>query len=372
MKEYIRILSLKPPSSHPKIFTTDYDYSLILLTCVFLFSFLYVGCTSESSTRPSSSTQEGDQVITVRLGYRPAALSDITPVIIKEGDYGVEGLQVELVSVSSPSQAFASFRAEEIDAIAGMPLAAVFSQISPDAVSNRPFQAYYLQVDKKGEGWVSLVSNGNMQILSVDDLRGKTVMSLPTNQAKYLLRRILLEAGLQESEIDISQYNPANPLLPLRSGQGAAIFGLEPAISKAAAEGHKVLVRGPVSQYLFGGRPVPVSASLIASSFVRDHPEAYRSFVEVINKAVSFAESKPDSVRRYFQKPDYGGLEESTAMRLFMPVMTLPDSSLKETTLDFIEDLRSEGFLEQPSDNYLSPLFPSQAVGTPASTAPAQ
>jgi len=333
-----------------------------------LFLAALTGCGGSSSDGSSEMSNESSgEEVTLQLGYRPKALADVTPLVLAEQEIEAEGVSLKLVPVSSPSSAFARYRAGEIDAIAGMPLEAVFGEIQK---GKRPFRAYYLQVDKKGEGWVSLIGNGEMNISSLKDLQGKDIMSLPTNQAKYLLRRILISGGLSEGEFTIREYNTTTPLLPLRSGAGAALFGLEPAISKAVAQGQNIIAKGPVSRFLFDGRPVPVSASIVATSFAENNPNAYKNFVATMERAAKFAEANPDSVRRYSQRPKNGGLDPSVSKRLFMPVMARPDSSLKKTARAFIQDLIDEGILSDSPETYLSPLFPDRikAVSHSATT----
>lgn len=326
-----------------------------------------VGCGGSSSDGPASrETSSADEEATLRLAYRPKALADVTPVVFEQQEISIEGVNVKLIPVSSPPVAFSKYRAGEIDAIAGMPLESVFKQIEG---GERPFQAYYLQVDKEGEGWVSLIGSGEMGISSIEDLRRKDIMSLPTNQAKYLLRRILISGGLEAGEFTIREYNPSTPLLALRSGAGAALFGLEPAISKAVAEGHNIVARGPVSKFLFDGKPVPVSASIVSKSFIDSNPEAYKSFVQTMEKAAQYVEAHPDSVRRYFQRTKYGGLDPSITERLSLPVMVRPNSSLEKTGRAFVRDLIDEGILSGSPETYFSPLFPDRAVGTGQATA---
>src|ERR1035437_5567189 len=88
--------------------------------------------------------------VTLRIGYRPQALADITPVIVKEANLTRPGLKIYLVAVSSPADGFIKFQNGEVDALAGMPLEAVFQQLG-STTTRRAFLAYGLQVDISGE-----------------------------------------------------------------------------------------------------------------------------------------------------------------------------------------------------------------------------
>ena len=325
---------------------------LLLGTAVLalLVGTILVGC-----SRVPTGNESGSTITTVRLGYRPKALADVTPVILKEAGLAKPGVRVELVPVSSPPDAFQKFAANEVDAIAGIPLEPIFQQVVGGA-PRRTFQAYYLQLDVSGEGWVGLVGNKKAGVSTLKDLAGKRVASLPTTQAQYLLRRILLAAGVPENGIHIVTYNPATPLLGLRSGEHAAIFGLEPALSLAVSEGHVILSKGPVSHFLYDKKPVPVSASLIAADFVKANPQAFSDFIEVVEEAAQIAKTEPDRVRAFLTKAEYGGLPPEVAERLFLPVMAKPEASLRSVAEKFVDDLVKDGQLREKVD--LSALFP--------------
>ena len=235
---------------------------------------------------------------TIRLGYRPKAFADVTPVIMKEAHIPTNGFHLELVPISSPPDGFTKLEAGEVDALAGMPLEIVFKHLNPGQ-SRRPFRAYALQNDQHGAGWVSLVGSKDAGIKNIGDLAGKTAASLPTDQAEYLLRSILRAAGVPPDQIRTARYNVATALVGLRTGEHAAIFGLEPAISQALSEGNTVLVKGPISHFLFNDRPVPVSASLVADDLAERNPEALAAFRSVVRNAMSRVKEEPDRVRSF-------------------------------------------------------------------------
>jgi ABC-type nitrate/sulfonate/bicarbonate transport system substrate-binding protein len=264
-------------------------------------------------------------------------LADVTPVIINEKKLIAQDVHIELVPIANPQVAMQKFDAGELDAIAGMPLETIFQRMAKQG--DPGFKAYYFQVDVKGAGWVSIVANKSTEAKSVKDLAGKTVGSLPTDQAKYLLRRILKASGIPDNEIQIAEYNPATPLAGFVSNEQAAIFGLEPAISRAVSQGHRVLAAGPVSEFLYDGKSVPVSASVIRKDFIARHPETVKQFLEIVDQAVELQKNNPDEIRQYFTKRQYGELDPVVANHLFLPIMEKPSASLFPTLEQFINDL---------------------------------
>lgn len=312
---------------------------------IFGVGILLILCISYFALKKDNSQSVATSEIVLRLGYRPTALADITPVIIKEKGLGTnQFLKIELVPVANPQIALQKYDAGEVDALAGIPLEAIIQRMVNQG--DPGFKAYYLQMDLKGEGWVSIVSNKRINPQSVKDLAGKTIASLPTEQAQYLLRRILKAAGIPDSEIKIVTYNPTTPLVGLESGEHDAIFGLEPAISRATSQGHRVLARGPVSEYLYDGKPVPVSASVIRKDFANRYPQEVERFLGIIDQAVEIQNSDSSTVRNYFLKADYGELKQDVVQNLFLPIMQKPTPEIKPTLELFFNDLFTNGIIK--------------------------
>jgi len=306
------------------------------------------------AVNPNESSERKELL---KVGYRPKALADVTPVIIREAAISRPSVDLDLIAVSSPPDGWNKFKTAEVDALAGMPLASILDQLAGDG-PQRKFVAYILQVDLNGEGWVALVGSKGFGITSISDLAGKTVATLNTDQARWLMRRILIAAGIPPEQINVVQYNPATPLVGLRNSEHAALFGLEPALSEAVAEGNVILSRGPVSHYLYNDRPVPVSASVIAVDWIRKHPKAFEAFGELVDEATKASKERPDSVRRFFEKPEYGGLRREITDLLSFPVMMKPSDDLKRVTQQYVDDMQRDGVLAAVVD--LKPLFPDQ------------
>ncbi|MBY0494547.1 MAG: ABC transporter substrate-binding protein [Cyanobacteria bacterium] len=319
-------------------------HSLVIVVLLSLATMALWGCTRQENATPRETN------VILRLAYRPLALADVTPVIMKEsGRIASDGVRVELVAVPSPQIALQRFDAGEVDAIAGLTMESVLQRIADQ--KDPGFLAFYFQVDIPNEGWVSLVANRRLGNVSVKDLSGKTVASLPTDQARWLVRRILLSSGIPPEQVKISDYNPSAPLLGLESGEHDALFGLEPAISRAAAQGHSVIAKGPVSQYLYNGQPVPLSASVIRKSFVREHPDAYKAFLGLYRAALDHQKARPDEVRAYFSKNDYGALDENVRKTLAFSNLVEPVApGVVDTLKRFIADLRQAGVLKNDID----------------------
>ncbi len=346
MKTY---MNLQPQSSNRRrLFVT------VGIACSIAILAVVASCSRQSHESEVKSPVSPTSVL--RLGYRPKAIADITPVIMKEAGISRPSVALHLVAVSSPPDGWNKFKSSEVDALAGMPLASVFDQLAGTG-PQRKFVAYFLQVDQDGEGWVALIGSKKLGISSVSDLAGKTVATLNTDQAEWLMRRILLAAGIPKDQTTVVRYNPATPLIGLRSGEHAAIFGLEPALSEAVSEGNLVLSRGPISHYLYNGQSVPVSASIISLDWLEQHPQAFKDFIQMMDESLKISTTKPDQVRNFFLKPEYGDLKPATTRLLSLPVMVKPNPSLKTVTEQYVDDMVRDGVLKEKVD--LAPLVPS-------------
>ncbi len=301
--------------------------------------------------------EETDRVedeVVLRLGYRPGALGDITPVVLSEFNLISSDLRVETVPVPDPGTGMDRLLTGEIDAVAGMPLESIIAELQGEV----PFHAYALAMDVEGNKAVSLVGNRQMDIEVVGDLAGQPVASLPTPQAQWLVERILIEAGIPSEEVNIVTYNPATPLAGMEAGEHAAIFGLEPAISRAIQEGHFVLEAGPISKFLYGGEPVVSAASLISNKFREENPEAYQEFQNTFREAVELVENRPDDIREFLTGRAYGELSPEVAEEVSFVTLITPEEADRELTERFINDLLQDGIIDEEID--LAPFFPEQ------------
>lgn len=309
--------------------------TLIILLLASTVAFVW-SCRPREIPRPTA---------TIRIAYRPLALADITPIILQEAGLKTQGLNVELVAVPSPQVALQRFDAGEVDAIAGLTMEAILQRIVEQG--DPGFRAFYFQVDEAGKGWVSLVANKHLGKTDIKGLARKPVASLPTAQARFLVRQILLSAGIPPADIQVVDYNPATPLLGLESGEQAALFGLEPAISRATAQGHTIIAEGPVSEYLFNGKPVPLSASVIRTSLITQHGSDYKTFLDLYRRAVEYQTTNENAVREYFGKTEYGGLDETVRQNLALPTLLEPNSpGVLQALRDFVGMLQDASVLK--------------------------
>jgi ABC-type nitrate/sulfonate/bicarbonate transport system substrate-binding protein len=317
----------------------------LFFVCSVVVAASLVGCEKKrDSTRSSPPPANSTEVVTIRVGYRPGAMLDVTPIVMAEGLVKSDVLSIELVPCSSAQVGFAKFKANEVDVLAGLALEAILSNIG-DFAEGPPYRIYALQADAVELGWAAVVAAKDTKAESLRQLADHEVAVIPTKQGEYLFRRVLLAAGVPESRIKTKPYSLANPLSSITPGNSAALFGPDPAIAQAVASGCRIIERGTLSRYLAGGKPFPVAGSVISTDFIRAHPSAATAFRKLVEEAVVIVSTKPDTVRAQFRMSAYGGFAPEVCDLLVFPLMERPSPSLRQVTNILLSDLYRDGQL---------------------------
>src|SRR4051794_38655094 len=89
-------------------------YALLVLITLYIS-----GCKKKDTT--STSSPSDPSVPSLRLAYRPRALTDVSPVILAEKAVSSEKVKVQLVPVATAQEGFARMHAGEVDGFAGAP-----------------------------------------------------------------------------------------------------------------------------------------------------------------------------------------------------------------------------------------------------------
>lgn len=327
---------------------------------LFALLILAVSCRYDSSNKTNVNQSAEASKPVIRLGYRQRILGDPTPPVIKELFPENKDYSVELVQISNIPDGFNKLSAKEIDAFAGIPLEALMQQVA----GNSPTPAYYtyaFSVDRAGDEWVGLIAHKDSGIKSIKDAAGKIALSAPTDQGEWLVRQILTAGGVPPDQIKIIRHSAQNPLLQFKTGEASLILTAEPVISQALAEGHYILEKGPISKYLFDGRDVVVSGSVMSREFAAKHPDAVKSFTETVFKAGDLMRAEPQKTRDLFAQEQYGALPPEVRSRFAFAIMAKPDAKLKESMADFANRLLRDGVLKQPAD--VSKLVRPEDIG---------
>jgi ABC-type nitrate/sulfonate/bicarbonate transport system substrate-binding protein len=332
--------------------------TVLLVLAVFLL--VIASCNGDAGNKGGTNQNAQPSKPVIRLGYRLRILGDATPPVVKEMFPNQNEFSVELVPISNIPDGFTKLASNEIDGFAGVPLEALMQRVAGN-VPVPPYYTYAFSVDRTGDDWVAMIARKDSGIKDLKDAAGKIALSAPTDQGQWLVTEILAAAGVPRDQIKVVRHNPQNPLLQFETKEASLILTAEPVISQALAKGHYVISKGPISQYLFDGREVAVSGSVMSREFASKHPEAVKAFTDIVFKAADMTRSEPQKVRDLFEQEKYGGLPPEVRSRFAFAIMARPNAQLRASMQDFAERLRRDGVLKEPAD--VSKLVRPEDVG---------
>jgi NitT/TauT family transport system substrate-binding protein len=159
------------------------------------------------------------------VGYGPLFVAQ------EKGYFAKEGIEVSLINNNDPIAAYAGLAAGQVDAVAGG-LQDVVLFAEPDA---DPMLCVLVNDDTRGaDGIVA-----NLDIQSIDDLKGKTVALQVGGTPQFFLNALLREVGLSEADLaevlDLDADEAAEALL-LQEVDAAVTY--EPWLSQAKNADH--------------------------------------------------------------------------------------------------------------------------------------
>ena len=119
------------------------------------------------------------------------------------------------------------------------------------------------------------------EIGSISDLKGKKVGVLLGTQYELMIAEMLRSADMGSGEVTIVDTNPEEAVSALQNGRVQAVYTWEPFLSKALAEGNKVIY--PTEKI----RLFP-DAIVFRASIVKQRPDDIRAFLRAWYEATSY------------------------------------------------------------------------------------
>ncbi len=218
----------------------------VLLTGLVLLSLVLAACGDATpTTAPASapSGQAGDakaaaKPAEVRLDY---AYYNPSSLVLKKFGWLEQELAPDNVPVkwvlsagSNKANEYVSSNSTDFGSTAGA--AALLAR-----TNGVPLKTVYIY--SKPE-WTALVVQGNSAITQVSQLKGKKVAATRGTDPFFFLLRILRDAGLSQSDVEIVNLQHADGRVALQRGQVDAWAGLDPHMAGAELEdGAKIIYR---------------------------------------------------------------------------------------------------------------------------------
>lgn len=286
---------------------------------------------------------QGDRV-KLELGFRPTVVVDLALLrAVERGEFANAGIDVALKPYGRADLLFAALQSNEIQGSAGVPLEPLLGLATRGQYPYRGYIVWYFDGANPYDGFLVLKDS---PINSLADLEGRVVGSHPSRQVKYFVSRMLPRATIQE-------YNPAVPLLAVKSGDQAAAYVLEPALSQALASGeYRPVEPGAISRQVFGGARVPAALSLLSANWIEEHPTQAATFVRIARAAHESELRRRDTATNValLGRREYGGYSADVASRVVEPASSTPENLDRDRLRQFFQVLREGRLLEGDVD----------------------
>ncbi|MBE1514695.1 aliphatic sulfonate ABC transporter substrate-binding protein [Nesterenkonia halotolerans] len=240
---------------------------------------------------------EDEQLETLNIDF--ATYNPLSLIILENGwlEEELEELDVDVKWVQSTGSNVANenLRAGNID---------VGSTAGSAALLNRAVGAdtHTIMIENQPE-WSALVTNGDSDIESVEDLEGASIAATPATDPYFFMARSLQEAGLSVDDVEVQSLQHADGWQALANGDVDAWAGLDPIMAGAEADGAELLYRNvDFNTY---------SVINATGEFVEDHPDIAQIVVNVYEQAREWAKENPEGTAEILA--EYAGLEPEIA-----------------------------------------------------------
>ncbi len=245
---------------------------IVLILAVIVFPIMILG-TAAAQDKP-------DQVV---IGYQPFPTAEM---IVKDQRLNEKtfGLPIKWVPVSSGMQAHEALKAGTLD------FALLGSSPAAAAVAKGiPIRVIWIH-DIIGEN-EALVVKDDKEIISVSDLKGKTVAAPFGSTTHYHLMVALMLNNLNEKDLTIINLEPNDILAAWKKGEIDAAFIWEPTLTKMVETGGKVLL----SSKQLADRGFPTGdLGVVRAEFADKYTDIVTQYLRNLDRAVRFSREKPE------------------------------------------------------------------------------
>ena len=287
----------------------------------------------------------------VTASWLPIMQTTAYYVALEEGLFEKAGIEINSVRFGNPNQIIDSLVSGQADF--GPPGAAAGIAMLAEARFPGTFKVFGLQGGSIELGLINdgLIVANDSDIQSFEDLKGKTIGTVPGIQWQTIVRHIVRLNGLDpDGDTRVTAINVPLQVPAVASGSVDATLSLEPVGSIADATGQaKRAMVNPVGQFI--ADPFYSGAAVLTTKFINERPEVARKVVEVLDEATRLVNADFDKYRDIL--PIYTAILPEQLEYVQKPYLR-SFSDLNETDLDsyqaFVDVFFKEGVLEEPID----------------------
>jgi sulfonate transport system substrate-binding protein len=250
------------------------------------------GLTNVSAQTPSE----------IRLDY---ATYNPVSLLLKERGYleealAEDGIDVRWVQSHGSNRALEFLNAGSLDFGSTAGAAALIGRIN-----GNPINAVYVFSQPE---WTALVTQGDSDIESIEDLAGKSVAVTRGTDPHIFLVRALASAGLTERDVRLVLLQHADGRLALERGDVQAWAGLDPMMAASEIESDARLFYRDADANTWG-------ILNVRTAFAEEHPELVERVIAAYERAREEALADPEAIQALFR--DFTRLPEDVVARQF-------------------------------------------------------
>jgi len=270
----------------------------------------------------------------VRIGFLNIAAS--LPLFIAEenGYFPAAGVEIETYSIASSNQLVDAILANNLDMVveaSAVPVFAATLQLEgaqkifavSSITSERPFDALLVRADAP--------------LQSLADLEGKSIGVFPGSTATNLLRKFLLDRGIDVGSISFVPIPPQSQLAALIEGSIAALHAYEPTTAIALSSGQARRLHGSVYAAML--EPNPQGVAVVSTRFARENPDQAAAAIRALERAMDFMRENDAASRTILSnRLELSGPAADAMVFLYM----VGHEDLSRTTLQSYADMLTE------------------------------
>lgn len=246
-------------------------------------------CGGEADTANSG---EADEMTTLNLGTLPIAASTAINVGIEEGIFEKHGLDIQVDSGQGGAATLPAVTTGDIDLAVGNPLTVLLADTQGLDVQ---LVAGYSTSRAESPDTTAIVVPEDSNIQGAADLAEATVaVNTLTSGGDLNTMEAVLQAGGDPSAIDFVEVAFQDTVPQVEQGNVDAGWLVEPFLSQALANGHRV-ASWVFLESIPGGQPTMIVYG--SDQFVEENSEVVDNFRTALDETLQIVQEDPDLVR---------------------------------------------------------------------------
>lgn len=273
--------------------------AVILLTVIFVST----GCQSAFTEKQTNQNNQDQSLKKIVIGH---SLTTTQIVVAKEKElfekeFEKDGISVEYAEFATGPLVIEAFSASSIDFGISAAQPAVLAKANN---SDLKFIGTY----KTTEEGNALITRDASGIKSLQDLKGKKIGYSAGTTLHNLILRILDEADLKETDVELINLPVSDQLTALKSGNIDGVMIWEPYITQILSEGGFTILRDGT------GLLTEVCGFLVKASFIEQHSDIAVRYLKVIDQAERWIQENPEEAIQIISKTSGQTPEEVKAL----------------------------------------------------------